>query len=213
MEIDKVKNDDMCCNLSNRALQDYQWIKAARENNDRTAYTRLMNRYHDTLYFMLLKLTRNTCDAEDLAIQTFGKAFLNLHNYTPQFAFSTWLFKIGTNSYIDFMRCKKASMLSIVAEKKDDSVSEICSEEIVDDESSPEELMIRKQKIMMVRSITKQLKPHYRKLIELRYFKELSYEEISDMLDLPIGTIKTQLFRSRELLYNILKNKKEMIVD
>lgn len=208
MEVEKVRND-VCCKLSDRALQDYQWIKAARDSNDRNAYTRLMNRYHDTLYFMLLKLTRNTCDAEDLAIQTFGKAFRNLQSYSPQFAFSTWLFKIGTNNYIDFMRCKKATAIPILSEKSD-SETGISSEELAGDNQSPEEQMIKNQKIMMVRSITQQLKPHYRKLIELRYFQEYSYDEISEEMDLPVGTVKAQLFRSRELLYNILKNKIEI---
>lgn len=211
MEIGKVGNE-VCCKLPDRALQDYQWIMAARDSNDRNAYTRLMNRYHDTLYFMLLKLTRNTYDAEDLAIQTFGKAFRNLHNYTPQFAFSTWLFKIGTNNYIDFLRCKKMSTMPIVADKKEEGQG-ITSEEIADEERTPEEMMIREQKIMMVRAITQQLKPHYRRLIELRYFQEMSYEEISEEMDLPIGTVKTQLFRSKELLYNIFKNKEEFLND
>lgn len=211
MEIERVRNE-VCCRLSDRALQDYQWIKAARESNDRNAYTRLMNRYHDTLYFMLLKLTKNTFDAEDLAIQTFGKAFRNLQNYSPQFAFSTWLFKIGTNSYIDFLRCKKMAMMPLVTESKEEEPGGI-SEDIAGEERSPEEQMIREQKIMLVRNITQQLKPHYRRLIEMRYYQEMSYEEISAEMDLPIGTIKTQLFRSKELLYNILKNKGEILND
>ncbi|MDD4848445.1 MAG: sigma-70 family RNA polymerase sigma factor [Bacteroidales bacterium] len=211
MEVEKVRND-VCNKLSDRALQDYQWIMAARESNDRTAYTRLMNRYHDTLYFMLLKLTRNTFDAEDLAIQTFGKAFRNLHSYTPQYSFSTWLFKIGTNNYIDFVRGQKLAAMPIVAEKKPNEIG-ISSDEILDEERSPEELLIREQKILMVRAITQQLKPHYRRLIELRYFQEKSYDEISEEMDLPIGTIKNQLFRSKELLYNILKNKESILND
>lgn len=210
MEIKNAENS-VIDQLSDRANQDYQLIKSARDNNDRYAYTRLMNRYHDTLYFMLLKLTRNTFDAEDLAIQTFGKAFRNLDNYSPQYAFSTWLFKIGTNNYIDFIRNKKEMIVPIVADKKDENVNQI--NEIIDKESSPEEMMIRNQKIKMVRTITKQLKPHFRKLIELRYFQELSYEEISEEMNLPLGTVKTQLFRSKELLYNILKNKEEILND
>lgn len=210
MEVKKVQKN-VIENLSDRALQDYQWIKAARDNNDRIAYTRLMNRYHGTLYFMLLKLTRNTFDAEDLAIQTFGKAFRNLQSYSPQYAFSTWLFKIGTNNYIDFIRCKKETTIPIAEEKKDEHVFRV--DELIDKESSPEEMMIKNQKIKMVRAITQQLKPHFRKLIELRYFQEMSYEEISEEMNLPLGTVKTQLFRSKELLYNILKNKEDILND
>ena len=75
----------------------------------------------------------------------------------------------------------------------------------------PEERFIKDQKIVLMREIVKSLKPHYRELVELRYFEEFSYEEIADKLDLPLGTVKAQLFRAREFLYQILKNSQEKI--
>lgn len=75
----------------------------------------------------------------------------------------------------------------------------------------PEEELVKKQKIKLMHEVVEKLKPHYRTLIELRYFKEFSYDEIAQELNLPLGTVKAQLFRAREFLYQILKNSKEKI--
>jgi RNA polymerase sigma-70 factor (ECF subfamily) len=162
-----------------------------------------MERYRDAIYYMLLKMVNNASDAEDLTIEAFGKAFKNIQQYAPNYAFSTWLFKIATNNCIDFIRKKKASHVSL---DHNDEEHEKASMDIQAPVMDPEETMINEQKIKLMRSIVDKLKPRYRKLIELRYFKELSYEEIAEELELPIGTVKAQLFRARELLYNILKS-------
>ena len=192
-------------NLSEKAKQDYKLIQMA-VNGDERAYGELMGKYRDAIYFMLLKMVNNKSDAEDLTIEAFGKAFKNIKQYTPNYAFSTWLFKIATNNCIDFIRKKKGNHVSIEYSNKEESEPNI---NLTSTSPDPEESMINHQKTKQMREIVKKLKPRYRNLVELRYFKEYSYEEIAEELKLPIGTVKAQLFRARELLFNILKNSAE----
>jgi RNA polymerase sigma factor (sigma-70 family) len=190
-------------NLSNKAKYDYKLVKLAIDG-DEQAYAELMDRYRDAIYYMLLKMVSNKSDAEDLTIEAFGKAFKSIEQYTPKYAFSTWLFKIATNNCIDFIRKQKANLISIdQAEEEDDMAPPPLQSTVLD----PEEDMIKNQKVDLMRHVVGKLKPRYRNLIQLRYFKEYSYEEIAEELNLPLGTVKAQLFRARELLYNILKNK------
>lgn len=185
--------------LSEKARNDLVLVELARIGNEK-AFAGLMNRYRDSIYFLLLKMVNNTSDAEDLTIEAFGKAFRNLDSFTPDFAFSTWLFKIATNNCIDFIRKKQASPAPIDQLQDDlDSLTVNIQSDLPD----PEEALINDQKIAVLRGIVNQLKPRYRRLIELRYYKEYSYEEIANELDLPIGTVKAQLFRAKSLLYNI----------
>jgi RNA polymerase sigma-70 factor (ECF subfamily) len=157
---------------------------------------------------MLLKMVNSPVDAEDLTIEAFGKAFKNIDQYTPNYAFSTWLFKIATNNCIDFIRKKRASHVSLDQTLNgEDSLAP--SSMIQSDAPDPELTMINQQKIKHMRNVVSKLKPRYRQLVELRYFKEYSYDEIASELDIPIGTVKAQLFRARELLLNILNRSKE----
>lgn len=194
-------------NLSEKAQKDFALVQLA-TRGDQKAYAELMGRYRDAIYYMLLKMVNNASDAEDLTIEAFGKAFKNIQQYTPNYAFSTWLFKIATNNCIDFIRKKKATTISLDQNDDDDDKAPT---DIMAPVLDPEEEMIKGQKQKMMREIVSKLKPRYRKLIELRYFKEFSYEEIADELELPIGTVKAQLFRARELLFNILKNTSKNI--
>ena len=194
-------------NLSEKAQFDYNLVKKA-ISGDQKAYAELMDRYRDAIYFMLLKMVNNPVDAEDLTIEAFGKAFKNIDQYAPSYAFSTWLFKIATNNCIDFIRKKKANLISI-DQSEDESESAPMS--IQSSTLDPEEDMIKKQKETLMRVIVTQLKPRYRALIELRYFREYSYEEIAQEMDLPLGTVKAQLFRARELLFNILNSSEGKI--
>ncbi len=189
-------------NLSDKAKRDYMLVKKA-TGGDQKAYAELLDRYRDAIYYMLLKMVSNASDAEDLTIEAFGKAFKNLNQYAPNYAFSTWLFKIATNNCIDFIRKKKANHVSL---DHDDEEHEMATHEVQATVPDPEESLINQQKAILMRNVVTKLKPRYRKLIELRYFNELSYEEIAEELELPIGTVKAQLFRARELLFNILKN-------
>ncbi len=194
---------NMNSNLSEKAQFDIRLVERAKKN-DQAAYAQLMNRYREAIYYMLLKMVSNASDAEDLTIEAFSKAFKNLEQYTPNFAFSTWLFKIASNNCIDFIRKKRIDHISLDRETGDkDRASNIIIAEVPD----PEEDLIKKQKAKLMRSIVTTLKPRYRDLVELRYFKEYSYDEIADELNLPLGTVKAQLFRARELLFNILKQK------
>lgn len=196
-------------NLSDKAQQDFKLVEQAKKG-DQKAFAELLGRYRDTIYFMLLKMVNNPIDAEDLTIEAFGKAFKNINQYTPNYAFSTWLFKIATNNCIDFIRKKRGNTVSLDHTfDDDDSLSP--SANIQSESPDPESHMINQQKVTIMRDVVSKLKPRYRRLVELRYFKEFSYEEISKELDLPIGTVKAQLFRARELLFNILKNTPEKI--
>ncbi|MFO7977138.1 MAG: sigma-70 family RNA polymerase sigma factor [Bacteroidales bacterium] len=196
-------------NLTEKALRDYTLVRQAVDHGNQQAYSQLMKIYKDTIYFMLLKMTGNTDDAEDLTLEAFGKAFKNLPQYSPEYAFSTWLFKIASNNCIDHIRKKKKNVLSYdYNEDIDDSQKMVT---LADDMADPEQALIRSQKVRMMRELVETLKPRYRQLIQLRYFEELSYEEICQQLDLPLGTVKAQLFRAREFLFNILKASKEKI--
>lgn len=192
-------------NLTDKAMRDYQLVQMAIKDGDQKAYAMLMNNYRDSLYFMLLKMTNNSNDADDLTIEAFGKAFKKLEQYTPDYAFSTWLFKIASNNCIDFIRKKKKRTFSMDASPDGEEGQEL-AKIIASDTLDPEERVMKKEKMGMIREVVEKLKPHYRKLIELRYFKEYSYEEIATELDLPLGTVKAQLFRAREFISNIIKN-------
>jgi RNA polymerase sigma-70 factor (ECF subfamily) len=189
-------------NLSEKAQHDFLLVQKARQGDEK-AYAELLGRYRDAIYFMLLKMVNNASDAEDLTIEAFGKAFKNISQYTPNFAFSTWLFKIATNNCIDFIRKKRASTISLDQSNDDPETTSVT---LPSDTPDPEASLINSQKIKLLRDVVGKLKPRYRTLVELRYFKEYSYEEISEELDLPLGTVKAQLFRARELLFNILKS-------
>lgn len=205
-----MKKEKKLSHLSEKAQKDYNLIIRATEEKDQQAFSELMDKYKDPIYFMLLKMVNNIDDAEDLTLEAFGKAFNRLNQYTPNFAFSTWLFKIATNNCIDFLRKKKKNVMSI-----DNRVSNKDGEEymfeIKSEGMTPEQIAMNDQKIQLMRQYVKKLKPRYQTLVEMRYFKELSYDEISEEMRLPLGTVKAQLFRAREFLYNIMKHSIETI--
>ncbi len=198
-------------NLSEKARVDLILVDRA-VNGDQRAYAELMGRYRDAIYFMLLKMVNNKSDADDLTIEAFGKAFRNLSQYTPNFAFSTWLFKIASNNCIDFMRKKRTNIVSLDGGVTYEGEVEPTIS-VKDDNLDPEENLIRDQIVVLMRTVVKKLKPRYRLLIEKRYFQELSYDEISEELDLPLGTVKAQLYRARELLFTTLKDSEVRIDD
>lgn len=195
-------------NLSDKAILDLKLVELAVDGNQQ-AFADLMDRYRDTIFYMLLRMVRNKSDADDLTIEAFGKAFKNIHQYTPNYAFSTWLFKIATNNCIDFLRKKKTNTISIEIQSDETGVE--TQMVIPSDGLDPEEDLIKQQKATLMRSVVEKLKPRYRELVRLRYFQEYSYEEIASEMRLPIGTVKAQLFRARELLNNVLKNSHETI--
>jgi RNA polymerase sigma-70 factor (ECF subfamily) len=195
--------------LTEKGQRDYRLIRRALDDGDQQAYAQLVDHYRDSLYYTMLKMSNNPYDAEDLTIEAFGKAFKNLRQYTPDYAFSTWLFKIATNNCIDYLRKKKK--ISGTIQNKENSEQDGITVKLESKYRDPEEHIINKEKILLMREVVEKLKPHYRKLIKMRYFDELSYDEIVQELGLPLGTVKVQLFRARDFLYNILKNSREKI--
>ena len=189
--------------LSDKAQYDFLLVKSALAGNEK-AFAKLMSRYKDAIYFMLLKMVNNKSDAEDLTLEAFGKAFKNLQQYSPNFAFSTWLFKIATNNCIDFLRKRRGIYISI--ENNQDNGDNDSPVKLRSADPNPEEKMIRIQKAILMRRIVHRLKPRYRTLVELRYFLEYSYEEIAKELNLPLGTVKAQLFRAREMLLKMIES-------
>ncbi len=191
-------------NLSEKAKQDYALVQAAL-SGDEKAFAKLLSRYKDAIFFMLLKMVNNKSDAEDLTLEAFGKAFKSLHQYSPSFAFSTWLFKIASNNCIDFLRKKRGLHVSIENSMETNENNE-APIKLKSKEPNPEEKLIRNQKAILLRIVVRRLKPRYRTLVELRYFREFSYEEIANELNLPLGTVKAQLFRAREMLFKIIES-------
>ena len=196
--------------FSNKALEDFDLIDKAVLEKDQQAYATLMKRYKKAVYFMILKMIRDADDAEDLTMEAFAKAFRNLERFKKDYTFSTWLFRIATNNTIDFIRKKKLKTMSLNNTLSDDSGNSV-NIDVEDDDNNPQDQFIRSQRIDMVRIFVDKLPAKYRKLVQLRYFDELSYEEIAQELQKPLGTVKDQLHRSRELLYDIASGKEKHI--
>ncbi len=196
--------------FSSKALEDFRLIDMAVGGDDK-AYAKLLQRYRRPVYHVILKMVRNVDDAEDLMMESFSKAFRSLHRFKKDFTFSTWLFRIATNNTIDFIRKKKLHTLSIENTFTDDDGSSVSID--IEDKGNldPQEEAIRNQKEEIMQVFVNMLPPKYQKLVRLRYFHELSYEEIAAELQAPLGTVKAQLHRARELLYDLVKNKKEHI--
>ena len=195
-------------NLSEKGKHDYALILRATEDSDQKAYAELMERYRDSIFHLCRKMVFNDDDADDLTIETFGKAFQRLKQYTPAFAFSTWLFKIASNHCIDFIRKKRINALSLDRGIESEEGGNI-QFTIKDDAPDPIETLEKKQRVEKMRLVVSELKPRYRKLVELRYFEEYSYDEIALALDLPLGTVKAQLYRARDILSSVMEGSKK----
>ncbi|QSE95929.1 RNA polymerase sigma factor [Fulvivirga lutea] len=196
--------------FSDKALEDFKLIDQAVKEGDEQAYAMLMDRYKRPVYHMILKMVRNVDDAEDLTIEAFAKSFKNLHKFKKDFTFSTWLFRIATNNAIDFIRKKRLDTMSLDTSFTDDN-GEAVGIDVEDKNLNPQEVAIKSQKIELIQMFVTKLPAKYQRLVRLRYFDELSYEEIATELDAPLGTVKAQLHRARELMYDLVKNKKEHI--
>ncbi|MDX1628179.1 MAG: sigma-70 family RNA polymerase sigma factor [Fulvivirga sp.] len=196
--------------FSDKALEDFKLIDQAVKEGDESAFAMLMDRYKRPVYHMILKMVRNVDDAEDLTIEAFAKAFKNLHRFKKDYTFSTWLFRIATNNAIDFIRKKKLETMSLDTSFTDDN-GDAVQIDVEDKNPNPQEVAIKSQKVELIQMFVTKLPAKYQRLVKLRYFKELSYEEIAKELDAPLGTVKAQLHRARELMYDLVKNKKEHI--
>ncbi|MEM6524631.1 MAG: sigma-70 family RNA polymerase sigma factor [Bacteroidota bacterium] len=201
---------DLKKQFSDKALEDFKLIDQAVKEDDEQAFAMLMDRYKRPVYHMVLKMVRNVDDAEDLTIEAFAKAFKNLARFKKDYTFSTWLFRIATNNAIDFIRKKRLETMSLDTSYTDDS-GEAVQIDVEDRNLNPQEEAIKSQKIELIQLFVTKLPAKYQRLVKLRYFDELSYEEIAQELDAPLGTVKAQLHRARELMYDLVKNKKEHI--
>ena len=196
--------------LTDKGKRDLKLIQRALKTGDPDAYNQLMKLYRDPIYFMLYEKVGDQEIAKDLTIEALGKAFKKLHMYTPNFTFSTWLYTVAKNNCIDYLRKNKLTTVSI------DKIIEDSKERkndfnIASSDPDPEKIMIKKQRVAILRQIVNQLKEKQRELVKLRYFKEMSYEEIAETLDIPLGTVKAQLHRSREKLFKIMSGSKESL--
>ncbi len=197
-------------NLTKKGQRDLSLVNRALKEGDSSAYNELLHLYRDPLYFMLYEKVNDQEVAKDLTIESLGKAFKKLHLYTPDFTFSTWLFTVAKNHCIDYLRKKNLPTTSInnIMFNNDGKRT---SFDIISNELMPDQEMEKSQRIAILRRIVNKLKPKYRDLVKLRYFKEKTYEEISEYLDIPIGTVKAQLYRSREQLFKILSGSKQSL--
>ncbi|PIE84323.1 MAG: RNA polymerase subunit sigma-24 [Bacteroidia bacterium] len=192
--------------LSDKAQRDLILIERAREN-DQAAFRELYDKYYNSIYYLVLKMVGKPSDAEDLASEALGKAFRNIHQYVPTYAFSSWLFKIATNKTIDFIRKRRMNFVDydLIPQGSGEHGNGTMASFTLDED--PEKLMVQQQTKERLWELVDRLKPHYRLLVIMRYFEEFTYEEISVALDLPMGTVKAQLFRSRSMLQDLLKGK------
>jgi RNA polymerase sigma-70 factor (ECF subfamily) len=196
-------------NLSEKARRDYTLVQRALEN-DQMAYAEIMDRYRDSIFHLINKMVFSSDDADDLTIETFTKAFQRLEQYSPAYAFSTWLFKIASNHTIDFIRKKRLNALSL-DQGFANSDGDVMEFHVRDEDLDPMETLQKKERVALMRDVVSQMKPRYRRLVELRYFEEKSYEEISEELDLPLGTVKAQLFRARDILSALITPARETL--
>ena len=189
-----------------KAKRDYVLLRKALDHNDQQAYAELMSLYRDSIYFILMKIVKNSDDAEDLTLETFGKAFKYLDKYSPQYAFSTWLFRIAVNNSIDFIRHKNNSPQCVDNESLNMEQEQLIEHSQSEVTPTPEEHIMDKQRVEMLRCAVSQLPDKYRKVVELRYYEELSYEEIAERLNISLSNVKIQLLRAKNMLSQLMVN-------
>lgn len=170
---------------------------------DQVAFTTLLDYYWNEVYGFMLQRTQNETDAEDITIETFAKAFDKITTYNPDFQFNTWLISIAKNVHIDMLRKKRSTVFFDITDEEDNQAYNIA-----DSSPSAEDKLITEQNLSRLLQFIKELKPHYQEVIQLRYFQELSYQEISEELEEPLSNVKVKLLRAKKLLAEIIKNKR-----
>ncbi len=173
------------------------------QNGDQVAFTFLLDHYWNEVYGFMLKRTENETDTEDITIETFAKAFDKIASYNPEFQFNTWLIAIAKNVHIDMLRKRKSSLF--VDFNDDDDYQ---AYNIADTTPSAEDKLITEQNLSQLLQYIKELKPHYQEVIQLRYFQEMSYQEIADVLEESLNNVKIKLLRAKKLLAEIIESKR-----
>ena len=188
-----------------KAKRDYVLLRKALDDNDQQAYAELMSLYRDSIYYMLIRMVKNKDDAEDLTLMTFGKAFRYLDKYTPKYAFSTWLYRIALNNSIDFMRVKNNMPQYFEEDLYTSNTTSIIDQSEDNLQRTPEEEIIDKQRLQMLRAAVSELPDKYRKVIELRYYEDLAYEDIAERLGLSLSNVKIQIMRAKQMLTQLMQ--------
>lgn len=173
------------------------------KTGDQVAFTYLLDHYWNEVYGFMLKRTENETDAEDIAIETFSKAFDKIATYNPEFQFNTWLIAIAKNVHIDMLRKKKSTVFVEITDEEDQQAYNVA-----DTTPSVEDALITEQNLSRLLQFIKELKPHYQEVIQLRYFQEMSYQEIAEQLNEPLSNVKIKLLRAKKLLAEIIESKK-----
>jgi len=174
-------------------------IDNAKKGNQ-TAYKYLLNFFWGDVYRFLLAKCQDDNEAEDLTIKTFSKAFDKIELYDSKYAFKNWILTISSNLYIDHLRSQKKHIKGVELENENIL-------KIVDETPSPEDKLIQEQHLAELLKYIKKLKPHYREVINLRYFQEYTYKEIAEELGEPLNNIKVKLLRARKLLSELIRKK------
>lgn len=174
-------------------------------DGDEGAYKQLLNNYRGALFNLLYKMVRNKEETEDLVQEAFMKAFKALPSFNEEYAFSTWLYKIAINNCIDHMRKKRLKTYSI--NKPVQSKDGEFDREFPDTSMSPDKHLLADERATLIETAIDELPENYRIAIVLRHSEEKSYEEIAQLLNIPLGTVKARIFRAREMLKKMLKNK------
>jgi RNA polymerase sigma-70 factor, ECF subfamily len=165
-----------------------------------TAFNALLNQFWNDVYSYQLTKTKDENLAEDVTIQTFSKAFDKIKLFDEAYSFKTWLLSISKNIHIDTLRKKRKTDLII-----DNQM--VAAYDISDTAPTPEDQLIIAQNLAELLQFVKRLKPHYQKVIQLRYFQEMSYKEIASELEEPVNNVKIKLLRAKKLLAEIIRNK------
>jgi RNA polymerase sigma-70 factor (ECF subfamily) len=168
------------------------------KNNEQLAFNFLLDTFWNDVYAFQLKRTQNENDAEDITIQTFSKAFDKINTYDASYNFKTWLITISKNLHIDLVRKQRKTIKNTSKDNQDHFL------EIIDDSPTPEDKIITDQNLAKLLRDIKKLKPHYQEIINLRYFQELSYKDISEELNEPMNNVKVKLLRAKKLLAEII---------
>tara|TARA_Y100000815_G_C13330214_1_gene495687 strand:- start:1199 stop:1780 length:582 start_codon:yes stop_codon:yes gene_type:complete len=174
------------------------------KTGDQVAFTFLLDFFWNEVYGFMLKRTENETDTDDITIETFAKAFDKIASYNPEFGFNTWLITIAKNVHIDMLRKKKSSLFIDISDEDDDRAFNV-----VDDTPSIEDEIITEQNLSQLLSYIKKLKPAYQEVIQLRYFQEMSYQDMAETLEEPLNNIKIKLLRAKKLLAEIITKKEK----
>lgn len=173
-------------------LEIAELIEKAKEK-DQKAFNALLNRYWSDVYRFQLSKSDDEDEAEDITIKTFSKAFDKIHLYNERYNFKTWLISISKNLFLDHLRKQRTDIISIDRKESE-------AYKIFDEAPSPEDQLIIEQNLAQLLDYIKELKPHYQEIINLRYFREMTYKEMATQLKEPIGNIKVKLLRAKKLL-------------